>query len=103
MWSSLLKRLRTRKQISGLRELAERSAHPYAAEIAATGRCVIINCRVSNATFNGRPIPDGEFGPQCDAIRENGAHVIAMDDHYVYCDDGERYKWRAPKRRGEGR
>lgn len=80
---------------------AETAEHPYAAAIAAakqTHPMIFINCSSRGSAFAGRPIPDGELGPQCDALRENGAGVLAMDDRYVYCDDGERYEWRRPAR-----
>lgn len=87
----LRRRRRCRQQTSRPRALAE---HPYAAEIAACRGWVFINC----SSFNDPRIPDGEIGPQCDAIRDSGLQVLAMDDRYVYCDDGERYPVRVPRR-----
>lgn len=59
---------------------------------------LFFNNTVENCSWNGEPIPDGEFGPQCDAIPED-VIPLAMDDRYVYGNDGERYEWR--RARGE--
>lgn len=97
-------RLRTRAEVMRLGTLAVRAEHPYAEEIMAfrkSGGNLFLNCSVQGRTFDDHPLPDGEVGYQCDAIPD-GVRPLAIDDRYVYCDDGERYPTRPPRsaRRG---
>lgn len=96
-------RLRQRAEVERMRTLAVQARHPYADDIAkakAKRNIKMLNNTVIGGSFliDGHtiPIPDGEFGPQCDL--PEGVCSITQDERWVYADDGERYPIRQPRR-----
>lgn len=96
--SRVLGRVGHRAQVAAK---AVRPPHPFAAEIAACRhRGVFVNgiargCTFTDADGTVGAIPDGEMGPQCDALQDSDVPV-AQDEHWLYLEDGRRLPLRRP-------